>query len=1205
MNFLIVPAESDALIVTEERAVRQPAANFSHLPYRTPEAYVNPENAFLSENVVAQPFNDVNLWLLPGVHLSWTLPASLTQAVSDGSGAAQFPQLPNRWLVVRTDSDGEATGWVIESDYVWPESQGSATSNITVPWSPDSKLGETHPYRYAGRAVPVGEWQEDATAQRLSSLIAPGYGVQDFLAAYPNSFSLFGLYDSTVGNLQTGLNGSTYQVLGWYSDLAVDPVALWAAGQGGGDLVAGLEQAFGWTLIGSDTTTVPQALLVYTKLALNTTKGLGPSTPSLNGLELWAGNAASEALAAFLASGIDSTYAGILEEQLDALQLGCIASASGMEDTAFPAALHRQGFSSRSAGVTWQLVATDGSSVTPPNALGDELAAVDSMQRRYNKAADEIAGWRERIFADWYKYMVSKFPPDLSQQDYPDPDEIEFFMSRQDFVPLNELTASTGEIQVTVDPVSLNFISAMGSGAATALGPLLAAALTELSTNAGTAWKLRRREAAPYLAPAEPVLLFSGDATETIGSEPASGATDVPCQVEVLSLSAPTVGSEAEPFLTAVRDSLDEIITTAATYYWTRQPWRPIAMEWQVELLPFADDGKDPIAAGGLSPAYITENFTFGTGPDLVLNSNAIVITGDGAVYSGRCLLSEHGPAALIATLVRYIAQNVLPPYFLAESIPPDQQADFDLIANLAQVTAWFVEEYGIGNMTPAQQAANVEYTALRGLAAALDTTALTQRISGFNASLRMFRQTLQMPVEDPLSLPAGAAFSARAAGYIAGRNREAPVPLNIFLPIRTGAMDILRLRLVDRFGQVLEIPSPNCRTAMTLSNPELEPGQIYLAPRLTQSSRLAVDWLDDASHAIVDGNEHAVSPICGWILPNYLDETLLLYEADGKPLGALSPDPAQVWQPSPAAPQKTSVRSVRNQHLRALASAMISCQEQYPEGDTSFFGSLMDVMEQNAPLNVSGPGAQTSSLPLMMGRPLAVVRLRLQWTVDGLLSIDQSWNAFREDLEADIRDAWGVEQVKIPITLGDVTMPANGVIGYWIGSENDVFDPLFYAPLYPSSATAPPCPLVQVPAAGQTLSVPVSLADGPVTLTLLIDPRAPLFVRSGLAPEVSLQLSPAVFSAAMSSLAVTFLSGPIVMPQDSLQLTLPKVAGAKWRWYSSDTGLAQPELLASFRTDAVFNGRRVVREGWTNLKLGDDIEPGVGQTSHIMDGAK
>ncbi|MGJ4932506.1 hypothetical protein ACQR1I_36600 [Bradyrhizobium sp. HKCCYLS2038] len=1199
----------DALIVTHDIAAREPAADFSNLPFRTSAGLYNPENAFLSENVVAPPFNDLNLWLTPGVHLSWSIPQALTRGVSNGSGGATFPQLPNRWLVARTGGGGSPAGWVVESDYVWPEGEDRYSSAITMPWTPDTELGETQPFRYVGRVVPLADWQEDMTAQRIASLVAPGYGVEDFLASYPNCFSLFGLNDDSITNLETDLNGATYQVLGWYSDLAVDPIAIWSGVTSLEQLPAGLDSTFGWTLTGI-ATAMPRALLVYGVLEFNTTNGIAPSVPDGSGLSLWMGNTGGEALAAYLSTLVDTPYASLIEEQIDAIQLRCVASAEGMEDTGFAAALHRQGFRSHSAGASWQLVANGGAAVSPPEALADALAAVNRLQQAYSDAVNEIGGWKERIFADWYKYMVSKFPPDFSQQDYPDPDKIEFFMREEDFAPIEGLAAATGDIDITVDPVSLNFVDAQADGAASSLAVALAAALKDLSVRIGDqGWTLRRREAAPYRAPAEPVLLFAGNPILPVSAASDAKEPDLFCLVEDLTVGPPQTGATAGALLAAMATRMNEKVTAAATWQWTRQPWIPIAMEWEVEILPLADDHADPVAAGGFSPKYLTNNFTIGTGPDLELDPAATIVSGNGAVYAGRCLLSGHGPAALQTALCVYLRASVLPPYFKAENIPPQQQAGFDLIANLAAVTAWFVQAYEIAKQSPAQQAENVEYSALRSLAALLGTPTLTQRIAGFNAALLMFRQTLQLPVTDPISLAAGAAFTAIAAGHIADGNRLAPVPLNIFLPIRAGGMKILRLRILDRFGQVLAIDGPDCGLAMTLLNPELPPGLAYLPPRLPQYSRLAVDWLDDDGNPIVAGNDHALSPICGWILPNYLDNSLMLYEANGDPLGALSPDPAQMWQPSPSAPQKTSTLSIRNRHLQSLVNAMLAYQRRYPgsEGDvdSSFFGSLMDVMEQNAPLNLPSSGAQLSTLPLMIGRPLAMVRLRLNWTVDGLLAIDQSWNGFREDLETRIRDSWGVADVQIPVAFGDPAMPANGLVGYWIGGGDDVWEETFYAPLYPDSEAAPPCPLIAVPTQGSPITLPMSLAHGPVVVTALIDPRAPVFLRSGLAPEESLQLSPALFSAAMRSLAVTFYSGPVVMPEDRLELTLPKIAGATWRWYATDDGRSRPEKLSPFRSNATFGDRRVVREGWLNLNLGDDLAPGPPAPTRFMDGTR
>ena len=85
-SMLMVPMRIDALWVQDSLPVLQPMADFSQLPYTDPQAKggpedINPDVAFISEKVVAEPYGDTSNSLAPGIHLHWALPDALTRGV--------------------------------------------------------------------------------------------------------------------------------------------------------------------------------------------------------------------------------------------------------------------------------------------------------------------------------------------------------------------------------------------------------------------------------------------------------------------------------------------------------------------------------------------------------------------------------------------------------------------------------------------------------------------------------------------------------------------------------------------------------------------------------------------------------------------------------------------------------------------------------------------------------------------------------------------------------------------------------------------------------------------------------------------------------------------------------------------------------------------------------------------------------------------
>src|SRR5271166_5555203 len=101
-EILLVPIHLDALYLKKDRSVVEAMADFSRLPYFDGKRDVNPDVANLSEEILAQPFEDRDLQLQAGVHLHWALPDALTKGVISEKDGTNFPAVPNRWLVTRS-----------------------------------------------------------------------------------------------------------------------------------------------------------------------------------------------------------------------------------------------------------------------------------------------------------------------------------------------------------------------------------------------------------------------------------------------------------------------------------------------------------------------------------------------------------------------------------------------------------------------------------------------------------------------------------------------------------------------------------------------------------------------------------------------------------------------------------------------------------------------------------------------------------------------------------------------------------------------------------------------------------------------------------------------------------------------------------------------------------------------------------------------
>ena len=120
-NILMVPVQLDALYVEHERVVVQATADFSKLPYTSDGHDFNPNNPYISEEIISKPFQNNNFLLQPGIHLHWGLPDALTRGQTienDPEHKTNFPIVPNRWLIRKSLNGKTLKEWIVLSDFL-------------------------------------------------------------------------------------------------------------------------------------------------------------------------------------------------------------------------------------------------------------------------------------------------------------------------------------------------------------------------------------------------------------------------------------------------------------------------------------------------------------------------------------------------------------------------------------------------------------------------------------------------------------------------------------------------------------------------------------------------------------------------------------------------------------------------------------------------------------------------------------------------------------------------------------------------------------------------------------------------------------------------------------------------------------------------------------------------------------------------------
>jgi len=574
-------------------------------------------------------------------------------------------------------------------------------------------------------------------------------------------------------------------------------------------------------------------------------------------------------------------------------------------------------------------------------------------------------------------------------------------------------------------------------------------------------------------------------------------------------------------------------------------PWLPLALEWEVELYPLRDGNLDG-GAERYGQRFIADRFSLEDAIELVDPGPFPERLPPMEVYRGSAVLAHGAEVNIRSQIDRFL-----------HDFPDDPAA-----------------------------------AELRAIRADLEFSMMAQALGGFHQALVMRRQTLQLAVADPLAVLSGALRSrfsnVTVKGAVGEENTLAPVPEGGYNPLRAGFLRLRRLWIVDAFGQKREVaPAPGEVVRAGSLTPRLDdPGRSLMAlpPRLSQPARLYFRWLSAADDQVEMNSHPASSPVFGWVLFNHLDRSLMIFDAGGNALGSLSAR-GPVWQGAPGSDQTfdrpiDDVFADANPRLRDFALGVHG----HPEAGR-FVADLLAAIDRTVTL--IQPGGGDPSLPVLLGRPLALVRASLGLELEGPPALDQSWRAFAAAVEADSpgedRDAAGFPDVAVPVRLGDLAKIDDGLVGYFV----DVGGPDAYRTFYAAGAAGGGS---VVPPRADRLLVRGRPGAEPLVVSMLVDPRAPVHATTGLLPVKQIRIPPDMYGEALRSLAATFLATPVLTPVAHLALPVARQGGFRWSWVERGADGWSEGPIAEIDPNATTFTPQRIAEGW--LKLNRDDAP-------------
>jgi hypothetical protein len=424
---------------------------------------------------------------------------------------------------------------------------------------------------------------------------------------------------------------------------------------------------------------------------------------------------------------------------------------------------------------------------------------------------------------------------------------------------------------------------------------------------------------------------------------------------------------------------------------------------------------------------------------------------------------------------------------------------------------------------------------------------------------------------------------------------------------LRVGTLTLTRLRLVDGFGQFIDLVGESGSASVTVAETlrdEATQG-VLLPPRIVTPARLWLRYADGSGGEALASAD--VSPVAGYLLPNHLDGSLEIFDADGTSRGALrsSDDGGVVFEAAPGIATRLGARpadAIGNPALAAIAEGLIDwgvADAKRRASDGAFEGGLSALIRLiDAGRWSSDPQANGANDDLgpLVGRPIAVLRAR----------------AWLELAEPDPR----LERTEFPLRLGSVASFEDGLLGAFAGGDyRTLLVPGAVAGLAreigPGRGYLQQAPAVSAFHSGFASDVggagdggapvrhayvardrAVPLTPGrPVELTLLVEPYGLVHATTGTLPRKEIGMRREWLAAGLARIAPTFRFGPVLVDPARVRLPLGREVAGTWSWahrVDEATWSEEPVVDAANETAAIGETVRAM-EGWLRFTPEDE----------------
>lgn len=1118
-----------------------------------------------------------------------------------------FPEVPNRWLISRFQpgmTKVDPKSWIIESDvlnagtsvasYLDPKSQNLSSAGVVC------KIGKVE--------VLTATWTDPGADQDMF-LQAIGPGDVTFAAYAPAVENVFSFVDTDAAQLPEN-TPLTYVIVGWYANAEFDPLNNPLPEVAAQEFLT-LMKSLHWDIAGVDDIdkyTGPIAEqsvyhgMVHSLVWQTSTMPSGQATEIpqdiANTVKVAIGNTSVEALTALI--GATAGDQSIDLTLLEALQYGVIDAIDQVGGRTIVADKMRQArYATKSGGLNWDVVPSQQqggalSSAPPPDlsAYADGLATLNQQQQSLDEKMRELVALQWTLYARWWKnqnYNVLGLGPTNP------PDNMDTIAAalQESSSEYQALVASIQKLQQEISALYSNGIVPLASSA-TAIGNFASNGLQLPGSLV-----LKAANAPRYWQPRDPVILVSGvtdagndNAFELVCRTAGQLITGLKIKGTTVTATGsagfiplPLANANLPPLVAALcqeayfldpgnaeniaknlfkgnvqpadvtaavaggtwADAASSAPAPVAVTSW-KQPWMPLFLEWSIKFFPTCAQADQD------SPWLFSRGEWTFDGDDYDWNGTALdesIMVG----YSGRTVLSSHAIVNFEGRLRDFINKSKQP--------RPDLEK---LDALVKAMQSWGILSQSLSGLH--------EQFATRSIGQSWppigDTAALIQDQYGVSP--------------DPTK---------------GDKDSDFGPPPPTFFPQMGGFFVIDDIGIVDAFGQSISLmpannnPTGGNASAFTpIRSRQVTPAKANIAVGdytpaqfvkqafgLVQAAKLEMRWVDAGQDDAEVGLAAGANPVCGWLLPNHLDAAISVYDQPGKLLGELraAPDRSLTWYPAPDSDTPiTDPATIPNAHLASVVTGLIAAQK----AASATLDNFMQVIDETLWLVDPIAARSDANMSVLIGRPLAVLRMKVGLDLEGPAYADQSW------AETFTGNDNGITGTGFALRLGSPAVREDGLIGYFSDEKYQTFNSVYY----PAGLDRTSSYVQQIGGqAANYLSVVPKAASKVVTL--LMDPRGSVHGSTGILPVKEISLPPRFVDPALKNMEVTFRVGSLLTAQQAILIPRLSEQNGQWSWidHSSATDFQIEPIEFASPNAKLSTPAMMIRDGW--LKFVSDLE--------------